>query len=251
MENLNLCEFFSKVGSCRHGDICEKVHIIPQSSVTILLPHVWPAQQVITPQDQEQYEHFFFDLYTLCSGFGQVVDMIVSENQAPHLKGNVLVKFATEAMAAEAVKHLQGQLFSSVVLNPSYVGIIDLKESRCKQHDMGVCPKHSGCNYLHVLPIPNQFASLESYGYPSTLVKREKRLSWEIPQPQQEKNDEKSRRRGRNRERKRKDSGREYKQERISIDLEYQRMDYQEQCSLIGTYPPPNVPTYTDIYKMP
>ncbi len=40
------CPFFHKVGACRHGDRCNRLHHKPLYSQTVLIPHMWTAPQV-------------------------------------------------------------------------------------------------------------------------------------------------------------------------------------------------------------
>ena len=35
------CDFFHKMGACRHGNMCSRKHTLPTSSQTIVLPHLY------------------------------------------------------------------------------------------------------------------------------------------------------------------------------------------------------------------
>ena len=41
------CPFFYKMGACRHGDRCSRLHHKPLFSPTILLPHMYQNPRVV------------------------------------------------------------------------------------------------------------------------------------------------------------------------------------------------------------
>ena len=47
MDKVN-CPFFYKIGSCRYGDSCERIHNKPPISETVLLEHMYDNNAVET-----------------------------------------------------------------------------------------------------------------------------------------------------------------------------------------------------------
>lgn len=65
------CPFYFKIGACRHGDKCSRVHNRPPFSQTIIIKHMWQnpifnaaAQGLnITNMDDDKFKEDFDDLY--------------------------------------------------------------------------------------------------------------------------------------------------------------------------------------------
>ncbi|EFB29873.1 hypothetical protein PANDA_009769, partial [Ailuropoda melanoleuca] len=80
------CSFYFKIGACRHGDRCSRLHNKPTFS-----------QEVFT-ELQEKY--------------GEIEEMNVCDNLGDHLVGNVYVKFRREEDAERAVAELNNRWFN-------------------------------------------------------------------------------------------------------------------------------------------
>ncbi|XP_004089246.1 splicing factor U2AF 26 kDa subunit isoform X2 [Nomascus leucogenys] len=78
--------FYFKIGACRHGDRCSRLHNKPTFS-----------QEVFT-ELQEKY--------------GEIEEMNVCDNLGDHLVGNVYVKFRREEDAERAVAELSNRWFN-------------------------------------------------------------------------------------------------------------------------------------------
>lgn len=251
-----MCTFFNKVGACRHGDTCTKIHNKPEKSAVLNFKHLWAAKQLVTEEDQAAYEKFYDDFYTLCSQYGKVLDMIVAENQSSHLIGNVMVQFSTENEAIDAAENMTNTSFNNKILQPEFSPVINLREARCKAHDADECQKHAQCNFLHVIPIPVKYKSMLSAAVTMTPPKS-RRLSWDTPPPErldlrdQEPKKRRSRSRGRSHDRSR---SRSHSRGRRRHHSSPRRSGYYEssrQLGCLGKYPPPVVPIYTSIYSIP
>ena len=111
------CSFFFKIGACRHGDKCTRLHYKPPLSQTLLIPHMYEnppvalamAEGAQVPEEQAKecirhFEDFFEDVFLELANFGEIEDMIVCDNVGDHLVGNVYVKFFNEVrfLAAES-----------------------------------------------------------------------------------------------------------------------------------------------------
>ncbi|XP_055135809.1 splicing factor U2AF 35 kDa subunit isoform X6 [Symphalangus syndactylus] len=80
------CSFYFKIGACRHGDRCSRLHNKPTFS-----------QEVFTEMEEK---------------YGEVEEMNVCDNLGDHLVGNVYVKFRREEDAEKAVIDLNNRWFN-------------------------------------------------------------------------------------------------------------------------------------------
>eukprot|EP01156_Anaeramoeba_ignava_P022155 Anaeramoba_ignava/c20294_g1_i2.p2 GENE.c20294_g1_i2~~c20294_g1_i2.p2 ORF type:complete len:196 (+),score=46.80 c20294_g1_i2:47-589(+) len=156
------CPFYHKVGICRHGDFCIKRHNVPIFSRTILLRGMYTnPRSHINPTDmnpeieQELQKHldlFYTDVFSELSKYGEVEELMVTDNLAPHLLGHVFVRYITEDDAEKAYKSLQGRFYNSIPLKPEYSPVADFRDARCKQYDNENegCQRGDFCNFLHV-----------------------------------------------------------------------------------------------------
>ena len=111
------CPFYFKIGACRHGERCSRLHMRPTLSQTILMTNMYenPEYAAATgaipamtkAQCQDHFEDFYEDVFEECAKFGEVEGLNVCDNMADHLVGNVYVKFRDEehALAARNALH--------------------------------------------------------------------------------------------------------------------------------------------------
>ena len=80
------CSFYFKIGACRHGDRCSRIHNKPTFSQTVLLSNLYINPQnsaktadgshlanVTNEEMQEHYDNFFEDVFVECEDkYGQV-----------------------------------------------------------------------------------------------------------------------------------------------------------------------------------
>ena len=112
------CPFYLKMGACRHGDRCSRIHNRPVLSQTILLQNMYlpPPQQygqdgLPIPQDedmlQDHFEEFYEDIFEELTNIGGDLEQLrVCENLSDHLTGNVYAKFREEEDAEKALTAL-------------------------------------------------------------------------------------------------------------------------------------------------
>nr|XP_031541205.1 splicing factor U2AF 35 kDa subunit [Vicugna pacos] len=99
------CSFYFKIGACRHGDRCSRLHNKPTFSQTIALLNIYRNPQnssqsadglrcaVSDVEMQEHYDEFFEEVFTeMEEKYGEVEEMNVCDNLGDHLVGNVYVK---------------------------------------------------------------------------------------------------------------------------------------------------------------
>ena len=100
------CSFYFKIGACRHGDRCSRLHNKPTFSQTIALLNIYRNPQnssqsadglrcaVSNVEMQEHYDEFFEEVFTeMEEKYGEVEEMNVCDNLGDYLVGNVYVKF--------------------------------------------------------------------------------------------------------------------------------------------------------------
>jgi len=163
------CPFYYKIGACRHGDRCSRLHHKPAFSQTLLIRHLYqhPDQQeqaaagtttqeakVDPEQALEDYLCFFEDLYAEFSKFGRVEELHVADNVGDHIVGHVYVKFQDEEQAADALQVMQGRYYDGRPLQMEYSPVTDFREARCRDYDETSCKRGGFCNFLHVKPVP-------------------------------------------------------------------------------------------------
>nr|XP_055225021.1 splicing factor U2AF 26 kDa subunit isoform X10 [Gorilla gorilla gorilla] len=105
------CSFYFKIGACRHGDRCSRLH----NKSTF-------SQEVFT-ELQEKY--------------GEIEEMNVCDNLGDHLVGNVYVKFRREEDGQWAVAELNNRWFNGQAVHVELSPVTDFRESCCRQYEMG------------------------------------------------------------------------------------------------------------------
>merc|ERR1711988_5178 len=79
------CSFYFKIGACRHGDRCSRLHNKPNISQTILIVNLYQNPALSAPIDknglpkpndpyitQKHFEGFYEDIFEELSFFGEV-----------------------------------------------------------------------------------------------------------------------------------------------------------------------------------
>ncbi|EEC79701.1 hypothetical protein OsI_20991 [Oryza sativa Indica Group] len=159
------CPFYFKIGACRHGDRCSRLHNRPTVSPTIVLANMYQRPDMITPgvdaqgqpidpeKMQEHFEDFYEDIYEELSKFGEVETLNVCDNLADHMIGNVYVQFREEEQAVAAHNALQGRFYSGRPIIVEYSPVTDFREATCRQFEENSCNRGGYCNFMHVKQI--------------------------------------------------------------------------------------------------
>ena len=120
------CSFYFKIGACRHGDRCSRLHNKPKFSQTILIANMYQNPTHITgntlteEQLQLHFEQFYEDVFTeLSVNYGEIEEMYVCDNVGDHLIGNVYVRFRYEEDAQKAVDSLNNRFYAGIALRAS------------------------------------------------------------------------------------------------------------------------------------
>ncbi len=171
------CSFYFKIGACRHGDRCSRIHNKPTFSQTIVLNNLYINPQnsaksadgshltnVSDEEMQEHYDNFFEDVFVEAEDkYGEVEEMNVCDNLGDHLVGNVYIKFRREEDAAKAVAELNNRWFGGRPIYAELSPVTDFREACCRQYEMGECVRSGFCNFMHLKPISRDLRR-ELYG---------------------------------------------------------------------------------------
>lgn len=162
------CSFYFKIGACRHGDRCSRIHNKPTFSQTCLLQNLYVNPQnsaksadgshlvanVSDEEMQEHYDNFFEDVFVECEDkYGEIEEMNVCDNLGDHLVGNVYIKFRREEDAERAAKDLNNRWFGGRPVYSELSPVTDFREACCRQYEMGECTRSGFCNFMHLKPI--------------------------------------------------------------------------------------------------
>ncbi|KAJ4964162.1 hypothetical protein NE237_024101 [Protea cynaroides] len=159
------CPFYFKIGACRHGDRCSRLHNRPTISPTLLLSNMYQRPDMITPgvdpqgqpidprKIQEHFEDFYEDIFEELNKFGEIESLNICDNLADHMVGNVYVQFKEEDQAAAALRALQGRFYSGRPIIADFSPVTDFREATCRQFEENSCNRGGYCNFMHVKQI--------------------------------------------------------------------------------------------------
>ncbi|XP_014668279.1 PREDICTED: splicing factor U2AF 26 kDa subunit-like isoform X2 [Priapulus caudatus] len=171
------CSFYFKIGACRHGDRCSRIHNKPTFSQTIVLINIYQNPQnsaqtadgshlagISEVEVQQHYDDFFEDVFVdVEEKYGEIEEMNVCDNLGDHLVGNVYVKFRKEEDAEKAVADLNNRWFNGRPIYAELSPVTDFREACCRQYEMGECTRGGFCNFMHLKPISRDLRR-ELYG---------------------------------------------------------------------------------------
>ena len=141
------CSFYFKIGACRHGDRCSRIHNKPTFSQTLVVQNLYInpqnsaktadgshlAQTVSDEEMQEHYDNFFEEVFCECEDrYGEIEEMNVCDNLGDHLVGNVYIKFKYETDAEAAVKALNNRWFGGRPVYAELSPVTDFREACCR-----------------------------------------------------------------------------------------------------------------------
>uniref|UniRef100_A0A914Y7L1 C3H1-type domain-containing protein n=2 Tax=Panagrolaimus superbus TaxID=310955 RepID=A0A914Y7L1_9BILA len=99
-QNRELCVFYKRIGACRHGLKCSRLHIPPEKSKSIMIRNLYRHVQPLTAQIASSspdslgiFEDFYEEVFKeIDEAYGRINQMHVCENMGEHLIGNVYIK---------------------------------------------------------------------------------------------------------------------------------------------------------------
>mmetsp|Transcript_13121 Transcript_13121/g.15871 ORF Transcript_13121/g.15871 Transcript_13121/m.15871 type:complete len:277 (+) Transcript_13121:163-993(+) len=166
------CPFFFKIGACRHGDRCSRLHNKPTISQTVLLVNIYQSPELAVANDpvaaaalepraiQEHFEDFYEDIFEELSRHGEIENLNVCDNTSDHMVGNVYVKFREEEQALAALTDLctggdggQPRYYAGRPIVAEFSPVTDFREATCRQYEENVCTRGGLCNFMHLKPI--------------------------------------------------------------------------------------------------
>ncbi|XP_047308374.1 splicing factor U2af small subunit B-like [Impatiens glandulifera] len=159
------CPFYFKIGACRHGDRCSRLHTKPSISPTLLLSNMYLRPDMITPgvdalgqsidphKIQEHFEDFYEDLFEELSKYGEIESLNICDNLADHMVGNVYVQFREEEHAANALNNLSGRFYAGRPIIVDFSPVTDFREATCRQYEENTCNRGGYCNFMHLKKI--------------------------------------------------------------------------------------------------
>ncbi|GAB2300673.1 hypothetical protein Dimus_034711 [Dionaea muscipula] len=162
------CPFYFKIGACRHGDRCSRLHTKPSISPTILLSNMYQRPDMITPgvdpqgqpldprKIQEHFEDFYEDLFEELNKYGEIESLNICDNLADHMVGNVYVQYREEEHAANAVQNLGGRFYAGRPIIADFSPVTDFREATCRQYEENVCNRGGYCNFMHLKKISRE-----------------------------------------------------------------------------------------------
>ncbi|KAF7823280.1 splicing factor U2af small subunit B-like [Senna tora] len=162
------CPFYFKIGACRHGDRCSRLHTKPSISPTLLLSNMYQRPDMITPgvdaqgqpidprKIQEHFEEFYEDLFEELSKYGEIESLNICDNLADHMVGNVYVQFREEEHAANALRNLTGRFYAGRPIIVDFSPVTDFREATCRQYEENTCNRGGYCNFMHLKRISRE-----------------------------------------------------------------------------------------------
>ncbi|XP_010243574.1 PREDICTED: splicing factor U2af small subunit B-like [Nelumbo nucifera] len=162
------CPFYFKIGACRHGDRCSRLHTKPSISPTLLLSNMYQRPDMITPgvdpqgqaidprRIQEHFEDFYEDLFEELSKYGEIESLNICDNLADHMVGNVYVQFREEEHAANALRNLTGRFYAGRPIIVDFSPVTDFREATCRQYEENTCNRGGYCNFMHLKMISRE-----------------------------------------------------------------------------------------------
>ncbi|KAK9815871.1 hypothetical protein WJX72_011034 [[Myrmecia] bisecta] len=167
------CPFYFKIGACRHGDRCSRIHNRPTISPTLLMQNMYQNPALNAPPgpdglpvpidaraSQEHFEDFYEDIFEELAKYGELENLNVCDNLADHMVGSVYAKFQDETAAARAMQGLQGRFYGGRPIMVEFSPVTDFREATCRQYEENTCTRGGYCNFMHLRPISKDLRKL-------------------------------------------------------------------------------------------
>eukprot|EP00899_Mesostigma_viride_P014658 jgi/Mesvir1/23193/Mv24230-RA.1 len=154
-----------RIGSCRHGERCSRIHNKPTISPTLLFSNMYQnpdapqaanqdGRPAVDPdQAQEHFEAFYEDVFEELSQYGEIEEMNVCDNLSDHMIGNLYVKFREEEDAAAAHKAMTGRYYAGRPIVVDFSPVTDFREATCRQFEENTCNRGGYCSFMHLKKI--------------------------------------------------------------------------------------------------
>lgn len=143
------CQFYYKVGSCRHGPKCVRKHVLPTRSKVIILSNLPLKAQ--SSNDAKGIERMVQDLFVEIGSIAPIKEMLVAANESPHLKGAMYIAFASEKEAEKVMTDINSRWFQLRPMFAHYLPSQSVHMAVCREADG--CQRRLDCNYVHPMHI--------------------------------------------------------------------------------------------------
>ncbi|KAK1347713.1 RNA-binding domain-containing protein [Hamiltosporidium tvaerminnensis] len=177
------CSFYYRVGACRHGEACEKKHMPPVRSYSVLIKNLYffpshnPECTMTELAIQEHLELFYEDFFTEISiTYGYIIDMVIALNISDHLLGNIYIKFSREEEAIKCVEKLNTRFYADRLICVELCHVDNLKKACCKEFENLECLRAGFCNFIHRAKISQELLD-ELYDAQEIMYEMKNRLS--------------------------------------------------------------------------
>ncbi|AIB09599.1 mRNA splicing factor U2 associated factor (nucleomorph) [Lotharella oceanica] len=160
------CPFYFKIGACRHGAKCSRLHNKPSSSSTLIIINLYQNPALIAPIGidglpkpmdpynlEKKFEEFYEDIFEEFAIFGQIENINICDNLSDHMIGNVYVKFRNEKSAMKALKSINGRFYNGRIIIAETSPVTDFREATCRQFQDNTCTRGGYCNFMHLKSI--------------------------------------------------------------------------------------------------
>merc|ERR1711920_982367 len=142
-------------------------HNRPTASRTLLLSHMYPNPgEAIAigneePWDDAMYdkaqfhvEAFYSEVVLVLAEYGEIEEVVVVDNTADYMLGNVYVKYYHDEAAEKALRGLTGRFYFGKLIDAEYSPVTDFREARCRAFHETRCSRGGACRFLHIKHIP-------------------------------------------------------------------------------------------------
>lgn len=155
----DVCIFYAKTSSCRHGQNCVKYHPKPNYSRTVIIRRLYlyppnnPASRLSPLSVQIHADLFYEDWFYELSNFGVLNGLVLTLNSSPQLLGNIYAEFVSEKEAEYCVKEFEGRSYCGQKINLELSNNYRINDCLCTDYLKGNCNKGTNCNYVHPIKI--------------------------------------------------------------------------------------------------
>lgn len=150
--NSNECQFFYKVGACRHYERCIRAHTLPSRSTVLMIESIIPSS---ADQDEEKYLNTIRELFIEIALIKPIKEIVVSANTSLHLQGCILVSFNSFKDAETVLTKINSRYFAGKPVVAHYLPSGQISYSLCREGDS--CRRTLDCSYVHPKELPTSF----------------------------------------------------------------------------------------------
>lgn len=158
--NRHFCIQYEKMGICQRGESCFCIHRNFTFPHVVILHHIYPNPDFFyvtlgekkAPIDEEfrmsLFDAFYYDLYAECVQFGQVLDIVVSQNVNHLLHGTAWILFQDSDSCIAAYKALNNRFYAGRRIHATLWDTHKLSTIICEP-SKGNCTSNGYCPFVH------------------------------------------------------------------------------------------------------